>query len=76
MLDPDKDAVNEISLASTLILPEPMLSLLPGFEQHGAKHDQGNDQDDDEFAKAKHDLADLRLVRYGGRYEAREFVVR
>ncbi len=29
-----------------------------------AKHDQGNDQDDDEFANAKHDLADLRRVRY------------
>ena len=42
-----------------------MLSLLPGLEQHGAKHDQGNDQDDDNFAKAKHDLADLRPVRYG-----------
>ena len=36
------------------------LSLLPGLEQqHGAKHDQGNDQDDDEFAKAKHDLVHL-----------------
>ena len=40
-------------------------SLLPRLEQHRAKHDQGNDQDDDEFANAKHDLADLDPVRYG-----------
>ena len=49
-------------------------SLLPSLEQHGANHDQGNDQDDDEFAKAKHDLADLTLVRLRGRHEALEFV--